>query len=455
MLFRSTDIYTSEENSKALWKKIIEMLIPVNMRCNNHFPLIDSFNDPDGEMYVAYFSSDNIYLSTLKSQISSLCYFNGLQNDSGSYTISFVYKDNLIIDTFNTNKYEMWSDYTSKSVSSRNNVVQYICSSFSSIPSNVQLTPEFIDAYQKMILTHDMTFIIPFFQCILESPKSKELARSLCDIYSKNNSIFILFKMIAYFEISFFASTPTEIFRQNTVFTQLITDFFKLKLKKFIENGINVVKTEVSKRPLFDFDHPKEEDIQIIEELLDIFWRVMDSSISYIPKSILQFLRYLRMLCETKFGDENLNHRALIGVFLLRFIVPSFSSPENNMVNGTIDQNSFRRSIAFSKVIMSLSTLEMNYTRVGDRQFLNPIFEKHIPKMALFLQKISEVDEDEVMEDIDENRNVDIKDAINEIREFIRENRKEIEKRAEKVGSLPPLFLVEAMFSLFDTAVSE
>lgn len=451
---KSSGLYDTKEKRKKLFMFLLKLMIPGKMLLNNNFPLIDVFPDEENDWYVNYVSSDEIYLTTFLEfePVEKVSFGNLWTNES---EITFVSLEDRTSSIFYANDIDLWVNYLSCEHDSKNRIMEYFCNSFCAIPEIVDNLPdEFVNSYMKMLLTHDMCLHLPLFQTILESQNAKELSKDLYKIYLFNNQRLRLFKMFAYFEISTFAATPIEIYRQNNVFTLLITDFLRKQLSEFIENGIKKIQKLVWEQPYFDFDHPKEEDIPTIELLLDNFCNTMKESIQYITLPVSQFLRYLRLLCETFFGDETLNHRALIGIFLLRFIVPSFSAPENNMINGVIEQEGFKKSIAFSKVIMSLSTLEMNYTRTNERQFFNPILEKYIPKMVAFLTAITELDLENNSTPKEEEEQVmftEVADAIQDFRKFFRNSREELIKRSAKFEQFEiPLFCIETLNTIFE-----
>lgn len=451
---KNSGLYATKEKRKSLFMALLKLMIPRKMLLGNNFPLIDVFPDEENDWYVNYVSPKEIYLSTFieYEPIERVAFGNLWTNES---EITFVSLEDRATSIFYANNIDLWINYLSCELDTRSRVMEYITNSFCAIPESVEnLSAEFMNSYVDMLLIHDMNFHLPFFQAIMESPNGKELSRDLDKIYSYKNQRLRLFKMFAYFEVSTFASTPIEIYRQNNVFTLLITDFLRKQLGEFIENGIKSVQKLVWEQPYFDFDHPKDDDVKTIELLLDNFCTSMKNSVKYITLPVRQFLRYLRLLCETYFCDETLNHRALIGIFLLRFIVPGFSTPENNMVNGVIEQEGFRKSISFSKVVMSLSTLEMNYTRTNERQFFNPILEKYIPRMVDFLKSITEIENEDPNGYKEINENVDINDvanAIRDFRKFFRESKDDLIQKSSKFEQFEvPLFCIETLSTIIE-----
>ncbi|KAH0789682.1 rasGAP-activating-like protein 1 isoform X2 [Histomonas meleagridis] len=450
-LLRFTNIYSEQTTRSLLWNKVLEYLTPEMIYNNNHIPFIAQLKKKNSTFFanslrpseiLIYESPDSDspehYSFTDNCKISS----KGITLESQSGEIS----------EFATKDVKLWSSYLSNISSDIPLSPQLICYSFNSVPIEQPICEPFVESYEQMLLTHDLNFSIPLFDCILESENSKSLTDKLFKLYLRHGQRLRLFKEFAYYEIIYFASTPNEIYRQNNAFTQTIITFFKSELTEFINNAINPVKEEIVRHPLFDFDHPKEEDLPQIEELLNYFWVKTNESLQYIPLVIRRFLKYLRILCETHFGDINLNHKAVIGLFFLRFIVPSFNAPEAWIVNGQIDQTSFRKSVAFSKVILSVSTLETNYTKVGDRQILTPIIERNIPKMVHFLERITFVNDSEEMSGETENVNLpfdEVVEAIQEFRAFIKECSDKLLQKVKKNGFVAPLFVFEAVNALY------
>ncbi|KAH0790659.1 hypothetical protein GPJ56_005400 [Histomonas meleagridis] len=451
-LVKCTDIYSRAIVRKKLWEKLLDILTPIQMISKNHFPLIDvAKNEKKKTKIIVNFRSKDVVYVSPRENLDYVEKYKFVELKANTNQIIFDAKNGEKLQ-FSPQSFELWKDYLINATTPNNRTTECVSSSFLSIPPNTSINPTIAESLSRMLLNYDPNFISGLLKMIFDYPEAKQLAYSLYDIYSYYGQRIRFFKMISNFEVQRLLGTPNEIYRQNNVFTQITVEYLREQLGQFVKLGLVPIFHSVGEMPTFRYDDPDDNDVQIIDQLFQMFFSRIDAALYLIPQGVRQILRHLRILCEMNFGSKELNHRAVIGLFMLRFLVPTLGSidalgiPENEITDTIM-----RNNLQFSKAIMALSSLDLAYNGVRDRDLLNDIFIKYFPYMVSFLDSLTELTF-EYPEDV----TVSIEEmlqGINKFRTFFQNFSNELIQCTSALEPAPSPFLAEAVSTLYEICI--
>ena len=251
--------------------------------------------------------------------------------------------------------------------------------------------PALGDALAKLFLTFHQKPSRAFVSLVTEdqAPEPGRSLQHLANLFKFYGQEMRFLKMLVEYNIAKSRTNTNELFRENNQATLYLVNFLKQEMKAGVVDLAELFSQIVS-LPAFDYDHPKDEDVETVDRLFDLFWDGMNHVADKMTCNARCLLSFIRSLSEMTFVDEKLNHRGVVGLFFLRVIVPAFTSPVNIGIDvSKIARDDLRKSLAFAKLIMSASTLDLSYSALGDRKKLNPIFEKNAPRVVLFLERIT------------------------------------------------------------------
>lgn len=445
-LVKCTGIYKEKAIIKKLWDVMLALLLPEKLMTNNNFPLIVTMKNMKGiPVTVNIRSKDKIYVyakpnsSYERYRFSSKC-------EISDKKITLQNGMNELV-TFQCKKIDMVKEFLSNEITSENKSLKFIVSSFMEINPNSEISFSIVESYARMILNLDDKFIFTIMNTIFYYREAKHLAYALYKIFTYYGQRLRLFKIFAYFEIQTISTQVTYIYRQNNVFTQIIVEFLRMQSKNFVDLCLIPIFIDVAKQDYFDFDQPKDKDVIIADKLFTIFFDRITASIHLIPQNVRQLLRCLRIICETEFGDIQLNHRAVVGVLFLRFLIPIMGSAELLGIRERLPKDAERKNAQFTKSLMCLATLEVLY---DEKNVLKTVFIKHSHSMIKFLDLLTTINEE-----YPEESNATLEEmiqGIHDFRAFIHEGSSELFK-LERKEQLPNKSLTEAINTLYEITV--
>lgn len=445
-LVKCTKIYNDRKTIKKLWEEMLELLLPEKLLMNNKFPLIVSMKNQKGmNVIVNIRSKDKIYIySRPNSSYERYRFSSRCEIQDKKITLQNTMNE---IVPFQCKKINMVQDFFSNEIKSENNTLNYVVSSFLEINPSSEISFSIVESYARMLLNLDDNFIFAILCTIYNYPEAKHLAFALNKIYTYYGQRLRLFKIFGYFEIQTVSTQVNAIYRQNNVFTQIIVDFLRTQSQNFVNLCLAPIFMEVAKQDLLEFDHPKDKDATTADTLFTIFFERITASIHLIPLNVRQLLRCLRIMCETQYGDIQLNHRAVVGLLFLRFLIPIMSSAELLGIKERLPKDAERKNVQFSKALMALSTLELLY---DEKSVLMTVFKKHSNSVIKFLDLLTTI-KDEYPEGCNATLEEMIQ-GIQDFRSFIHEGSSEVLK-LEKKERIPNKSLAEAINTLYEISI--
>jgi len=229
-------------------------------------------------------------------------------------------------------------------------------------------------------------FILSVFSLFAEidQKSANHYFQSLFTLFASTNQHLRLFKLLCLKELRRTGST-NELFRQNNVYIRCIIQFFNQVSADFKNNTVKELIDIIGSSPNWSYDHPKENDMFVVNDLIHKFWRHLINKIDTIHPGIRAICRYLRLLSEREFRQKHLNHRAMFGVFLLRFLFVSLSTPDNP----DIDPKKLAKSLQFTKLLAfvgQMSTITGEHQ--GERMKYNDIIIESFSIVEEFFDKL-------------------------------------------------------------------
>ena len=253
-------------------------------------------------------------------------------------------------------------------------------------------------------------------------------------------------KMLVEYNLDKCRKTPSELFRENNLATLYLVNFLKKEMKEGFVH-LTELFSVILAEPAFDYDHPTDEDVNTVERLFDYFWESMNKLAGKMTNNAKCLLSFVRTLSELTFVDEKLNHRGVVGLFFLRVIVPAFTAPATIGIDiSVIPKTEVKKSLAFAKLVMSASTLDLSYSNIGERAKLNPVFEKNAPRVVAFLESVTTSSTPTFAVDGQVSA-VQFGDALDYLTKFMRERRDLFEPLA--TGAEAPLYAREVVYQMY------
>ncbi|KAJ6239281.1 ras gtpase-activating protein [Anaeramoeba flamelloides] len=239
-------------------------------------------------------------------------------------------------------------------------------------------------------------------------------SRSLISIFEKKHKNKYLFEPVIKDEVER-TLNETTLFRGNCMTSKMMNVYTKLSGLKFLSNilkkdieeiiegkqslEIDINKIKVDNNNDNDNDNNDNNDDdndknKIIQENFNRLSKFVEQIIESILKSPLAFPLVLRNLCwklseitSTKF--PNSKYIVVAGFIFLRFICPAIVVPEKYGITKLIPHPQNRRDLVLvSKIIQNIA----NGTtfKSENMKILNPIVNKYIPKIKLFMDTLIE-----------------------------------------------------------------
>ena len=249
-------------------------------------------------------------------------------------------------------------------------------------------------------------------------------------------------KFLAFFELSKSSNNPDDIFRQNSPFVKLLTDFLREEMRPFSEGPLRNFFLSIALGPSFSFQDPSEIDLIYIEDKLLNFLEIFEQNLSLISTSVISLLRFIRWYCEHEFHQLSLNHRGLMGLFFLRYMSPLTSSPIILQIEKKVTQEEWIKTISFSKIILQLVSLTSTYNVIHGSNSISEIVQKLQPKMVEILEKLTDV---KVEPKPNEPCSIEeLENSVDVIRNYICDHEEELRKHI--TGCFIPSIFVEDVF---------
>ncbi|OHT11344.1 hypothetical protein TRFO_19222 [Tritrichomonas foetus] len=475
-LAETPELYTTLDLRKRLFSKLLYYLTPTTIMWTCDFPIVSVMKVENRvgvfkkkcSAIVNFVSNNQITISTdsIYSQYEKANYISYAQ-ESGKLLLHILDSNsspNGVIPSGSSNNItnsnttnlgnneislvtsvpNIWRDFTRARPPMIFSFTEAIICSLTAFPPTEEISVQLLDSFIRMILTLDYNFNYAFFQAIdCDATNGKHMMDSLNIIFSVFGQKLRLMKTISYFEVISHSDLPNQIFRGNSPSIKLLVEMMNEELNEFLCVTIASAFLEIAKMPSFDEKNPQTDDIEIVDKLLTTFWEIVIPAIEQIPQIIRSILRYHRLICELTFGSPVMNQRALSGLFILRIIVPAFTSLQKvGLPAEAVDQAERKKCTTFSKILMALGTLGSDYSAVTGWGIFDPVLQKHAKNMVLFFEKITEPVDNDPCECVFSLQ--DLYKAIQSIRAFVSANADQIRSKVPPEFH-PSIFLYEAI----------
>ncbi|KAL7721896.1 Ras-GAP domain-containing protein [Entamoeba marina] len=193
------------------------------------------------------------------------------------------------------------------------------------------------------------------------TPDCTNNARLLLEYFNVHGRLLSLMKTTARKEIET-TNNETQIFRGNTSFTRLYGEYTRMCLSHFLRNATkktihklmddsNALSPDIINNP----DNPQHSQaLQLFSDVMSGFCNDLISSLSLLPAHFYQLLRFVCALISKKQNQKSTPQNTFNLLFFLRFVIPTFHSPQLVTDTAQVSPQCLQRLTFFSKTCQSL-----------------------------------------------------------------------------------------------------
>lgn len=211
---------------------------------------------------------------------------------------------------------------------------------------------------------------------------------SLLNFYAFQSKHMELMKFIGFYELQR-TENLNEIFRHNNNFIRSINMFMNRVSQNYTNETLKNIYLMITEFPKWNLENPQEKDAEILKTLLEKFWNKMIETVDQIPPSIRALCRYLRIVSEPSFRMKKMNHRAIFGVFCLRFVFVILVSPADFGIQIEDDPVGYSKVTQFTKILAFSAQFMLPGKKDTPKTILNSAIEETSDIVIQFYEKLT------------------------------------------------------------------
>ncbi|OHT01475.1 hypothetical protein TRFO_31703 [Tritrichomonas foetus] len=392
-------VYQSDIDRKNYVRNVLQLFVPPFLRPPEIVRVVSPVTLIDGTMdiskpskvYITVTSPKNITLESQDLLICSKLNFNSsdyVGDDKIQLTSADITTNKFVLGYKSLSK-ETWNNILWPVVGVQRSASQSVVDSCLAYGKAKKLSPAAVSCMARVVATTDYRFLFALYNVLdTEINSLNTVFNSVLNFYAFHSKHLQLMKFLCFYELQRTENT-NEIFRQNNNFIRSINLFMRRVSDKYLNTTIKDLYFLIAKMPQWKLENPDEKDCEILTSCLQQFWQRMIETVDTIPPSIRNICRYLRIASELLFREKNLNHRAIYGVFLLRFTFVVLVSPMEFGVNMEDDPVGYAKVTQFTKVLaFSGQFMKLGKNEESPKAVLNPAIEETNELVLEFYEKL-------------------------------------------------------------------
>lgn len=387
-IFRIEGVYTTQETRKALAKRFLLLFLPSFLNPPKIVRVVSPLTFLEGDIdmpkqslvYMTVNSPKEIMIESkdLLSSYNLIFTSTDKVNDSIIQLTSADIQSKKLIFKYNNQQLskDTWNQILWPTVGSTRSLAESVVDSCFAYGKADHLCAAAVTCMARVVTSMDQRFLFALFS-VLDDNRSHlpEIFNCLLNFYAFHSKHLQLMKFLCFYEMRR-NEDVNEIFRQNNNFIRSINIFIKRVGSDYITQTMKEIYLMITKFQPFKLDNPTERDCEVLKDCLKQFWSKMLDTVDKLPPSIRSLCRYLRLASEIYFVDKNMNHRAIYGVLLLRFIFVMLVSPMEFGIEIEDDPIGYAKVTQFTKVLAFSGQFMLTGKPGSPKAVLNPAIEE-------------------------------------------------------------------------------